>query len=122
MVAQRLLLSRPEAVTARRPLERSFGGGRTMPPHLTPEPQPPWGDDVPSSHQPVGAEGYPYNLLWGGGWLAGRALHGGEGSVGRQVLRLTSLAWMLGAIREGAALECLCLTDNLQSGGGEGEV
>lgn len=40
--------------------------------------------------------------------------------MGRQVLRLTSLAWMLGAIREGAALECLCLTEGLQSGGGGG--
>lgn len=71
MVAQWLLLSRPEAVTARRPLERSFGGGRTTPPHLTTKPQPPWGDDVPSSHQPVGAEGDPYTCSGvGGGWLA----------------------------------------------------
>ena len=65
------MLSRPEAVTARRPLERSFGGGRTTPPHLTTKPQPPWGDDVPSSHQPVGAEGDPYTCSGvGGGWLA----------------------------------------------------
>lgn len=47
----------------------SFGGGRTTPPHLTTEPQPPWGDNVPSSHQPVGAEVDPYTCsgVRGGG-------------------------------------------------------
>lgn len=47
MVAHRPLLSRPEAVTAHMLPEGSFGGSRTMPPHLTTEPQPPWGRRCP---------------------------------------------------------------------------